>query len=62
MVTTQHKPVIGSAEYIERPVSPVIQEELSRVDAALPAELGQQERDHLVALELADGDQEENDE
>jgi hypothetical protein len=41
--------VIGSAEYVDRPVSPEIQESLSKADAALPAEL--RERFPVVARE-----------
>jgi hypothetical protein len=47
MVATQHKPVIGSAEYVELPASPEIQEGLSKADAALPVEL--RERHPVVA-------------
>jgi hypothetical protein len=47
MVATQHKPVIGSAEYVDRSASPELQEELTRVDDALPTEL--RERFPVVA-------------
>ena len=39
VVATQHKPIIGTAEYDDRPVSSELQEELDAAHAAIPAEL-----------------------